>query len=73
MLLATPPSQSGGAVAPQAPESGYGAPSFLERLQRKLHGKYLVAAAALVALALLVLAGAFWALRRRSRRSRATG
>jgi hypothetical protein len=73
MLLATPPSLSRGAVAPQAPESGYGAPSFLERLQRKLHGKYLVAAAALVALALLVLGGAFWALRRRSRRSRATG
>ena len=69
MLLATPPSVSGGAVAPQAPESGYGAPSFLERLERKLHGGYLLAAAAL---ALILLAGAFWALRRRTRRSRAT-
>jgi hypothetical protein len=63
-LLATPSSVSGGALAPPAPESGYGVPSFLERLEGKLHGRNLVLGAAL---ALVVLAGAFWALRRRSR------
>jgi Glycosyl hydrolase family 26 len=53
-LLATPAQLPAGGPAPAAPSSGYGAPSFLEELRIKLHGKYLVAAI-LVAVGLIGL------------------
>lgn len=71
-LLATPLSLAGRLVAPQPPDSGYGAPSFFEQLQQKLHGKYLWPAGALAVIALIVVVVAFGALMRRSRRRRAT-
>lgn len=70
-LLSAPPSLPGTASAPAAPDGGYGAPSFMEELKLKLHGKYLVAAiGALLLLALAMLALLSWALRRRERRRR---
>jgi hypothetical protein len=53
-LLATPAQLPAGGPAPAAPSGGYGAPSFLEELRIKLHGKYLVAAI-LVAVGLIGL------------------
>jgi hypothetical protein len=68
-LLATPVTLTGGSAAPQEPSGGYGAPSFLERLNLELDGKlWLVATVA--ALALLALA-VVMTLLRRSRRTRA--
>ena len=69
-LLSTPASLPGRSVAPAEPDGGYGAPSLLERIELKLHGKYLVAALALAALLLLLLAVLAAALVRRSRRAR---
>ena len=46
---------AGGRSRRAEPDGGYGAPSFLEELRLKLHGKYLVLAIAIGA-ALLVLA-----------------
>lgn len=70
-LLDTPASLPGRPVAPSRPDGGYGAPTFFERLWRKLDGKYAWLAAVAVALALLVLIVAVLALLRRSRRTRA--
>jgi len=70
-LLTTPATLPGGSVAPEPPDSGYGAPSFLEQLQQKLHGKYLWLAGALAVLALVAAAAVVAALLRRSRRTRA--
>lgn len=67
-FLATPTDYARGPVAAPAPPSGgYGQPSFLYRLIHKLHGKYIVyaAAIALAALALLVLLTALFVRRRR--------
>ncbi len=69
-LLSTPPKLSGPAVAPQEPDGGYGAPSLLEEIRLRLHGKYLVLAVALAALALAV-ATLLVVLVRRSRRTAA--
>ena len=69
-LLSTPARLSGDSMAPPAPSGGYGAPSFLERLERKLHGPYLVVAVALaLAATIACLAAAFFSIRwlRRSR------
>jgi mannan endo-1,4-beta-mannosidase len=71
-LLSTPATLSGRAVAPQAPDSGFGAPSLLERIRLKLHGKYLWLALALTVVGLLVLSAALAVLLRRSRRRRRT-
>jgi hypothetical protein len=70
-LLSTPASLSGPTAAPQAPDGGFGAPSLLERIRLKLHGKYLWLAVALAILALLALAAMLLILRRR-RAGRAT-
>jgi Glycosyl hydrolase family 26 len=70
-LLATPANLTAGSVAPAAPDGGYGAPSFLERLKLKLHGKYLWLAVALAVLVLVVLAALLAALLRRPRRAKA--
>jgi glycosyl hydrolase family 26 len=67
-LLATPATLKGGSAAPGEPDDGYGAPSFLERLNLELDGK-LWLAATVAALALLALAVAITVLRR-SRRTR---
>ncbi len=69
-LLAAAPIQAGGGPAPAAPDGGYGAPSLLEELKLKLHGKYLAAAVGAALLALLALALLVLALRRRRRRPR---
>ncbi|HEU5063720.1 MAG TPA: glycosyl hydrolase [Solirubrobacterales bacterium] len=69
-LLSTPASLPGGAGAPTPPDGGYGAPSLWEELKLKLHGKYLVAAAAALLLGLAVLALLVWAARRRGSRRR---
>jgi hypothetical protein len=69
-LLSTPTKLSGPAVAPAEPDGGYGAPSLLERIRLKLHGKYLVLAVALAVLGLATVGALFAVLRRRSRRSR---
>lgn len=70
-LLATPATLPPGSAAPEPPSGGYGAPSFLEELRLKLHGRALLlvlgAGAALLALALAAL---LW-LRRGRRRGRA--
>jgi len=70
-LLTTPATLSGGAAAPAEPDSGYGAPSFLERVKQKLQGRYLWPVAVLAAVALIVLVAALAILLRRSRRTRA--
>jgi hypothetical protein len=70
-LLAAPPTQATGGLAPAAPDGGYGAPSLWEELRLKLHGKYLVAVVAMLLLgllALVLLVG--WLRRRRSPRRR---
>jgi len=67
-LLATPARLSGGAAAPGEPESGYGAPSLLERVRLELRDHRAAAALAAVILALLLVAAAFFLLRRRGRR-----
>jgi hypothetical protein len=69
-LLSTPAKLSGPAVAPQAPDGGYGAPSLLERIRLELHGKRLVLAVALAVLALAAAGALLAVLARRSRRSR---
>ncbi|HEX3240970.1 MAG TPA: glycosyl hydrolase [Solirubrobacterales bacterium] len=72
-LLATPASLPPGSAAPAEPSGGYGAPSLLEELRLKLHGRYLVLAIAIgVAVLILIVAvvSLFW--RRRSRRARTT-
>ena len=70
-LLATPASMPPGSAAPAEPGGGYGAPSFLEELRLKLHGRYLVLAIAIaVALVVLVVASVLWL--RRARTTRAT-
>ena len=69
-LLSTPATLTGGSLAPEEPDGGYGAPSFLERVNLELDGK-LWLAVALLGLALLAAAIIALALLRRSRRSRA--
>jgi hypothetical protein len=68
-LLATPATLPPGSLAPAPPSGGYGAPSFLEEVRLKLHGRYLLLAVgiaiALVALGLVALLGL-----RRMRRAR---
>jgi hypothetical protein len=71
-LLSTPATLTGGAVAPEEPDDGYGAPSFLERLDLELGGK-LWLAAAVAALVLLAVAITAPALLRRSHRTRTPG
>jgi hypothetical protein len=71
-LLATPASLPAGDPAPSPPDSGYGAPSFLEEQRLKLHGKYLALAVGVGA----AVAGAGVALvlgLRRARARRAAG
>lgn len=70
-LLGTSASLPGHAAAPQPPESGYGAPSFLERLWRSLHGKYAWIATVAAALVLVVVIGTPVALLRRSKHRKA--
>jgi hypothetical protein len=70
-LLSTPARLPAGSVAPQAPDGGYGAPSFLERLAQKLHGPYLILAAALALAATLACLAVVFFLVRRSRRAQA--
>lgn len=66
-LLSTPDRLPGAEPAPAPPSGGYGAPSWLEELRLKLHGRYLVLAiGALAALLLAGVAGAL-VLRRRLR------
>ncbi len=67
-LLSTPARLSGGSVAPGEPESGYGAPSLLERIRLELREHRAAAMAAILAALLLVAAVFFLLLRRRSRR-----
>jgi hypothetical protein len=73
-LLTTPSDYSRGPVsAPPPPDSGFGEPSLFYRLTHKLHGRYLLIAIGLGALALLLLAmGGAIALRRIQRRRMAT-
>jgi hypothetical protein len=68
-LLATPPVLPAASPAPEPPSDGYGAPSTVEELRLKLHGRYLVLAiaAALAGIAILVVALLFFLRRRRSR------
>jgi hypothetical protein len=66
-LLATPAELPAGSAAPPPPSGGYGAPSFLEELRIKLHGKYLALALGLAVAALAALTLAALALRRRAR------
>lgn len=70
-LLATPAELPASSPAPSPPDGGYGAPSFIEELRLKLHGKYLVLAvgACFVALALLVAAALVLRRLRRARRT----
>ena len=65
-LLGTPASLPGRSAAPPAPDGGYGAPSFLERLWQKLNGRYAWLAAVAASLVLLVVIVAVLALLRRS-------
>jgi hypothetical protein len=67
-LLSTPAELSGGTAAPPAPGGGYGAPSFLEQLRLKLHGRYLLLAVALAVALALALLGLILVLHRRRRR-----
>ncbi len=64
-LLATPAELPPGSAAPEPPSGGYGAPSFLEELRIKLHGKYLVLAVGLAIVTLAALFAAVLVLRRR--------
>ncbi len=66
-LLKTPALLPAGAPAPLPPDGGYGAPSFLEKLWLKVHGKYVWLVCAVV-LSVLALTAAVLAMRRRSRR-----
>jgi hypothetical protein len=66
-LLATPDALPGRSSAPEPPDGGYGAPSFLEELRIKLHGRYLAIAIAAAIAALLLLAGLVLLLRRQRR------
>jgi hypothetical protein len=74
-LLATPAQLPAGGPAPSPPGGGYGAPSFLEELRIKLHGKYLVAAilvgAVLIGLAALIAVAVARRVRKGGRRTRA--
>jgi hypothetical protein len=72
-FLATPADYARGpSAAPSPPSGGYGQPSLLYRLIHKLHGKYLVYAAAIAAFALILLGLAVALLvRGRRRRKRA--
>jgi hypothetical protein len=67
-LLSTPARLSGESVAPGEPESGYGAPSLLERIRLELREHRAAAALAAVLLALLLVAAVFLFMRRRSQR-----
>jgi Glycosyl hydrolase family 26 len=67
-LLSTPVRLGGGSVAPEEPESGYGAPSLLERIRLELREHRAAAALTVVLLALLLVAAVFLLRRRRSRR-----
>jgi hypothetical protein len=69
-LLATPVSYARGpATAPSPPSGGYGQPSLLYRLIHKLHGRYIVYAAAIgLAVAVLIALAAVFLVRRRHRR-----
>ncbi len=67
-LLSTPATLRGPAAAPAAPDGGYGAPSLLERIEQKLHGRVLWLVVVLLGAA---LAGVAVAMRRRLRRPRA--
>ena len=69
-LLATPASLSPGSAAPAEPGGGYGAPSFLEELRLKLHGRYLVLAIGIaVVLVALVVPSVLWLRRARTTRA----
>ena len=70
-LLATPATLPPGSTAPEPPSGGYGAPSFLEELRLKLHGRYLVLAIG-IAVAGLALVVVSFLLFRRARRTRGT-
>jgi hypothetical protein len=71
-LLATPAGYAvGPASAPDPPSGGYGQPSLLYRLVHKLHGRYIVYAAAMGVFALLLLALAIVLVRRWRRRRKA--
>jgi hypothetical protein len=70
-LLATPADYARGPTsAPPAPDSGFGEPSLFYRLTHKLHGRYLVIAIALGAVALVLLVAGAALLARRIRRRR---
>jgi hypothetical protein len=72
-FLATPADYAvGPTAAPDPPSGGYGQPSLLYRLIHKLHGRYILYAAAIGALALVVLALAVFLVLRRRRRRRAS-
>jgi hypothetical protein len=64
-LLATPTELPPGSAAPEPPSGGYGAPSFLEELRIKLHGKYLALAVGLAIVSLAALFAGVLVLRRR--------
>jgi hypothetical protein len=69
MLLATPRRYDRGpTAAPAPPSDGYGRPSLLYRLFKKLHGKYIAYAAGLALLGLVALIGVILLLRRLLRR-----
>jgi len=71
-FLATPADYARGepSAAPSPPGGGYGQPSLLYRLVHKLHGKYIVYAAAIAVLILLLLSLAVALMVRRRRRRR---
>jgi hypothetical protein len=70
-LLATPSTLPAAAAAPEPPGGGYGAPSLLEELRQKLHGKYLALAivAAIAVLGALIAVALFLRRGRRSARA----
>lgn len=72
-LLATPPTLPPGGAAPAPPSGGYGAPSFIEELRLKLHGRNLALAIGAGALLLAALVAAFWLLRGKRGGRAATG
>jgi len=68
-FLATPAVYTRGpAAVPAPPSGGYGQPSLLYRLTHKLHGRYILYAAAIGVCLLLLLALAMGLLVRRRRR-----
>ncbi len=66
-LLSTPARLPAGGRAPAPPSGGYGAPSWLEELRLKLHGKYLLLALGILAGLLLAIGATAVALYRRRR------